>query len=462
MIFSTVEFLVFFVGFVLAGLVVCRLLLPFWCEKAFLLLASYLFYGMWDWRFCALIAVSTLIDYVLGQAIAAEGNLARRRWLLTLSIVANLSVLGFFKYFNFFVDQLLAVLPFATADEVLRVILPVGISFYTFQTMSYSIDVFHRRIPAERLLLNFALFVAFFPQLVAGPIVRASLFLPQLQTAPRVSIRAMHSALIVFSLGLFKKVMVADRLAEFVDITFDNPGLFDAATTWLSVLAFGVQIYADFSGYSDMAYGVALVMGYRLVRNFRLPYLAIDPSDFWRRWHVSLSSWLRDYLYIPLGGSRQGRLATTRNVIITMTLGGLWHGAAWRFVAWGLLHGALIVCGHQLGRLRLWPRRVGGWAVTVGAVFLIWVFFRATTFEGAVAIYGQLFVPGPGIAWPAPYPILIIAGLAAHHAVLASRWRRHAFVTRRNPLTPFILPFCWLLPMFFHPRAFQPFIYFQF
>ncbi len=345
---------------------------------------------------------------------------------------------------------------------MLRIILPVGISFYTFQTMSYSIDVFRRRIPAERSLLNFALFVAFFPQLVAGPIVRASLFLPQLQTPPRVTIRKLHSGLIIFSVGLFKKVMIADRLAPFVDITFDNPGLFDALTTWLSVIAFGVQIYADFSGYSDMAYGVALVMGYRLVRNFRLPYLATDPSDFWRRWHVSLSSWLRDYLYIPLGGSRHGALMTVRNVIVTMALGGLWHGAAWHFVAWGLMHGAVIASGHQLARIGLWPRRFGGWLITIGAVFLIWIFFRATTFEGAVAILGQLFAPDRGIAWMAPVPMVMIGLVSAHHLLMATKWRRWGFLTRRNPLTPLLVPLLWLLPALFYPKAFQPFIYFQF
>jgi alginate O-acetyltransferase complex protein AlgI len=322
-----------FIGFFAAVFLVHWALRHNGARKAFLLAVSYVFYGFWDWRFLSLIAVSTAIDYVAALKIPSAGSAGERRAWLVSSLAANLGILGFFKYFNFFVDSAavaLAAIGIDVGRRTLEIILPVGISFYTFQTMSYTVDVYRGQLRPCRRFLDVALFVAFFPQLVAGPIVRAREFLPQLETPRRLAAVEVRPLCVLFLVGFVKKACIADNLAPFADPYFQNPGAYTAASAWLALILFSIQIYGDFSGYSDMAVALAGLLGYRIPRNFRNPYLSSNIAELWRRWHITLSTWLRDYLFVPLGGFRRhSRLATGRNLLITFALGGLWHGAAW-------------------------------------------------------------------------------------------------------------------------------------
>lgn len=320
-------------------------------QNLMLLIASYVFYACWDWRFLSLIAISTLTDYVLALSIAGSNSERIRKFLLTISMVTSLGILAFFKYYGFFageLDTLLRTIGMPALLPTLEIVLPVGISFYTFQTMSYTIDVYRKQCQPTRNLIDFSLFVSFFPQLVAGPIERASHFLPQVTGVRVWKAEYFRDGLYLIVLGLFKKVVIADNMSVVVNSIFATPvSELTGPEVWLGVYAFAFQIYGDFSGYSSMARGVAKWLGFDLSVNFRMPYLATDPSDFWRRWHISLSQWLRDYLYIPLGGNRFGTVFTYRNLFLTMLLGGLWHGANWTYIAWGAWHGFLL-CAYRL------------------------------------------------------------------------------------------------------------------
>lgn len=315
-------------------------------QNLMLLVASYIFYGWWDWRFLSLIFISTVVDFCCARGIARARDTGGGKGLLILSVAFNLGMLGFFKYFDFFAGSLydlLATFGLSTDRWYLNIILPVGISFYTFQTMSYTIDVYRRKMEPTDNFLDFALFVSFFPQLVAGPIERCAHLLPKISAPRSVSGRDWSRGMWLIFWGLFKKVVVADNLARIVNPAFADPASLDLASAALAVYAFAWQIYCDFSGYTDIARGCASCMGIDLCLNFDLPYWATNPSEFWNRWHISLSSWLRDYLYIPLGGNRGTTSATYRNLMLTMLLGGLWHGASWNFVAWGAFHGVLLI-----------------------------------------------------------------------------------------------------------------------
>lgn len=361
-----------------------------------LVIASYYFYACWDWRFLSLILISTTVDYVCGRLFDVRAvdpdnppaRTRRHRFILIASLVTNLGLLGFFKYYDFFVTSatdLLAQLGIAAHPRTLNIILPVGISFYTFQTLSYTIDLYRGRVVTERSFLNFALFVAFFPQLVAGPIERASRLLPQIREYRQVTWEMLYTGFYLICSGLFKKVVIADQVATIADSVFaaDVPSSLDVV---IGVYAFAVQIYCDFSGYTDIARGSARCLGFDLMHNFNLPYFATNPSDFWRRWHISLSTWLRDYLYIPLGGNRKGRRRTYVNLLLTMVLGGLWHGAAWTFVLWGLYHG-LLLCGHRA--LAPWIER---WLDPKQPVLSrLWFWLRAVCFFQLVCISWLLF-----------------------------------------------------------------------
>jgi alginate O-acetyltransferase complex protein AlgI len=323
-------------------------------RKIWLLVTSYVFYGYWDYRFVGLIVLCTLFDFAVGLLLARTEGARPRRALIAASLCMNLGLLGFFKYYGFFVSSavdLLTSLGFHASVPVLKVLLPAGISFFTFQTMSYTIDVYRRQLEPQRNLLDFAVFVAFFPQLVSGPIVRATQFLPQL-TVPRVLANVnVRRALVLFAVGYFKKACVADHIAAAIDPVFAHPSQFDGVSRALSALLYSIQIYCDFSGYTDMALGAAALLGYELAVNFDAPYFSTSVREFWQRWHISLSTWLRDYLYIPLGGNRGGPYRAARNLMLTMLLGGLWHGANWTFILWGFLHGA------ALGVQRFWASR---------------------------------------------------------------------------------------------------------
>ena len=313
-------------------------------QNRLLLIASYAFYCAWDWRFLSLILISTVVDFYVGKQIFSAGTAAAKKRWLVLSLVVNLGLLGVFKYFNFFVDSFQALadhLGFPVDPLIVSIVLPVGISFYTFQTLSYSIDIYRGKLLPEKDPLNFALFVAFFPQLVAGPIERARNLLPNISSPRIITEENLSRGAVLCLIGLLKKIVIADGIAPSVDSVYSAADPSWAAiilATWL----FAIQIYCDFSGYTDIARGVSKMLGFELMRNFSQPYFATNPQEFWRRWHISLSTWLRDYLYISLGGNRGGAGKTYRNLMITMGLGGLWHGAAWNFVLWGLYQGALL------------------------------------------------------------------------------------------------------------------------
>jgi alginate O-acetyltransferase complex protein AlgI len=344
MLFNSFEF-VFFFAFVLFAYYQCKHDEQNWL----LLIASCVFYGWWDWRFLGLVAFSAVTDYSVALALAREQDGAQRKRLLAISLVSNLGLLGFFKYYNFFADSAEHVLrSFGMQPDplTLQIVLPVGISFYTFQSLSYTIDVYRRQLEPCRNPRDFAVFLLFFPQLVAGPIERATHMLPQFARPRHASTAMIREGLWLILFGFYKKVVLADNLSSFTGRVFGHPADVHGFEVVLAVYAFAFQIYGDFSGYSDIARGTARLLGFDLMHNFRMPYLSTTPSEYWQRWHISLSSWLRDYLYVSLGGNRHGRYKTYRNLMLTMLLGGLWHGAAWNFVAWGAYQGALL-CGHR-------------------------------------------------------------------------------------------------------------------
>lgn len=363
----------------------------------FLLAASYYFYAVWDPRFLILIWVSTVTDFVVAQRLL-HATSAQKRLLLGLSVGVNLGILGFFKYWNFFSDSaavLLESVGLQANPGSLAIILPVGISFYTFQTLAYTIDVCRGRIEPESRLDVFALFVAYFPQLVAGPIERAERLIPQLADTRRVGTATdVRLGLWLIGRGLFRKLAIADAVAPYVETAFADPGSQSRLALVTGLVGFTLQIYGDFAGYTDIARGSARLMGVELIQNFRQPYHARSVTEFWRRWHISLSDWLRDYLYVPLGGNRMGRLATYRNLMITMLLGGLWHGAAWTFVLWGGLHGVWLTGERILGRARLHARSSAWTPITLGLVALTWIPFRAASFADSIEYLKGLILGG--------------------------------------------------------------------
>ncbi len=390
MLFNSLDFVLFFVAFATLFFVLrpkFRWLL--------LLAGSYFFYMFWKWEFIFLIIISTLIDYYCGRAMSLRATQKERKPFLLISLCANLGILFFFKYFDFFSSSVNAIA--GSTFPGLNLILPMGISFYTFQTLAYSIDIYRGNITYEKHLGRFALYVTFFPQLVAGPIERADKLLPQFQSnSQKLDYGRVTSGLTQMLIGFFKKVVVADTISIYVNHVYGSHDLYTGFTLLFATYLFAIQIYCDFSGYTDIAIGGARILGYDLMENFRTPYFSKSITEFWRRWHISLSTWLRDYLYIPLGGNRQNKFLTYRNLMITMLLGGLWHGAAWNFVIWGMLHGLYLAVeryfnyrkfidnSHQLLRF------IGG-VLTFHLVCLSWVFFRADNFDQAMSILDRLF-----------------------------------------------------------------------
>jgi alginate O-acetyltransferase complex protein AlgI len=365
-------------------------------RNVFLLAASYFFYGWWDWRFLGLMIVSTTIDYVIAIRIRDEQRQDRKKLLLAFSLALNFTILGFFKYFNFFIGSFSTLLETVGIHNIpvslLHIILPPGISFYTFQEVAYIVDVYNGKLEPSRSFHEYALFISLFPHLIAGPIQRPSHLLPQVQK-PRVWDRvAAFDGLMLILEGLFRKCVIADNCALIANAAFDHRmGAPNAFVTALGTYAFAWQIYGDFSGYSSIARGSAQLLGFHFMVNFRQPYLSDSLQDFWRRWHISLSTWLRDYLYIPLGGSRRGEFRTYLNLMVTMLLGGLWHGADWTFVVWGGLHGG-VLAAERAGGVRparfKWLRRI----VIFHLVCLAWIFFRATSISSAAASVSSLTV----------------------------------------------------------------------
>lgn len=372
-------------------------------RNVFLIIVSYVFYGWWDWRFLSLIIISSAVDFIVGHKMHFSKDAKRRKYLLILSLCLNLGILGFFKYFNFFVGSFVESfswlgikLDIATLD----IILPVGISFYTFQTLSYTIDIYYRRMEPTPNVFAFFAFVSFFPQLVAGPIERAKDLLPQFYTPKTFDYDAFRSGLLLMLWGFLKKIVIADRLAVYVDSVYGNLDGSAGLSMWLAVLFFAFQLYLDFSAYSDIAIGIARTMGFRLSANFERPYLSLSFSDFWKRWHISLSSWFRDYLYIPLGGNRVSKIKVYRNIMLVFFLSGLWHGASWNFVIWGGLNGLFILVFDTVvpSGKNVLTRIYSAFFVTACWALSL-VFFRAPSFAGAMQVFKGLFDPaGQGIA----------------------------------------------------------------
>jgi len=369
-------------------------------SKVVLLLGSYIFYGWWDWRFLILIVISSATDFLLGNKLFKSEKSKHRKILLVTSIFINLGMLFFFKYFNFFIDSFKTLFfPFANVNEwsTLNIILPVGISFYTFQTLSYTIDIYNRKIEPTKSALTFFTFVAFFPQLVAGPIERARHLIPQFETKHKFSFPQASSGLKLILWGLFKKMVIADQLAVIVNSVYTTPENFNGWGIIIATFLFGFQIYCDFSGYSDIAIGTARLFGIELMTNFRTPYFSTSFREFWRRWHISLSTWFRDYVYIPLGGNKNGSFNWARNIFVTFVISGLWHGASITFLIWGAIHGFLFIAEHYLSplfRINSKLKRFVGFTITFIFVNFTWLFFRAENWNHLTALFNNIVATG--------------------------------------------------------------------
>ncbi len=473
MLFNSFEFLVFFLVVYTAYVALSR-----WHrgQNLLLLAASLVFYGWWDWRFLGLMAFSITVDWAIAQGIAGSEDQRKRKRLLIASVITQMSILGFFKYFGFFVESLVLAFHSLGVDisaPTLKVVLPVGISFYTFQTMSYTIDVYRRAMPPVRRWTDFALYISFFPQLVAGPIERATHLLPQVISPRKVTWDGVHVGLFLVMVGLFKKVVIADNLGLVADEVFNNYTRYQGVDTLVGALAFTFQIYCDFSAYSDIARGVARMMGFDLMVNFRLPYFSVSPSDFWRRWHISLSSWLRDYLYIALGGNRGGEWKTYRNLALTMLLGGLWHGAAWNFVLWGAFHGLILViyrfveqwrAGRGKPPVRLWGLATPLQMLLMFALTVVgWILFRSHSVD---QLWQMLTRIGPqtGPRTLEFVQTLLFFSLPLMLAQTLEQWRRDLLIVPKLPAPLLALLYAVMISLMLvlGVRESMEFIYFQF
>jgi alginate O-acetyltransferase complex protein AlgI len=474
MLFCSEKFLFFF-----AAVFVVYWALPWRRLRVYLLLASSIyFYATWNQWLAGLIVATTTMDYGIARLIEATQKPRWRGACLFASVVINLSVLAYFKYANFFLQSLERALHAAglsASMPALSVILPIGISFYTFEAINYTVDVYRGRTKAERNLANLMVFILFFPHLVAGPIVRARDFLPQVGRPKHWDWPRLLLGCQFFLVGLFKKMAIADRLAMAVDPVFAEPRAFSTGAVWLATLAYAVQIYCDFSGYSDMAIGCAHMLGYKLAQNFNMPYVSLNVSEFWKRWHMSLSSWLRDYLYIPLGGSRCSSRRTNFNLMATMALGGLWHGANWTFIAWGVLHGLFLVIQRTFAAFAgKRPRLVSSLETSAGKflrgsiTFLCvsagWILFRAPSLRAAASTFYRLVVPCSGFRTVVPtYTIWTLFAIVALAHVLGMPGRARR-LGARLPVPIIGLSYATILifALLLAPMSNKAFIYFQF
>jgi alginate O-acetyltransferase complex protein AlgI len=485
MLFCTLDYLFFFIA-----MFAVYWAMPWHRARVWLLVVgSFFFYACFNKWLALLIGVSTAVDYFIALAIDAPNAPQRRRKLLMiLSITANLGLLCYFKYANFFLESSLNMWLGRALNEgertawLLKVMLPVGISFYTFEAINYVVDVYLRKAKAERNLGHFMLFITFFPHLVAGPIVRARDFLPQIRRRKHVSWLRMYTGLLLIIMGLIKKV-IADRMAEFSDPVFGNMGdpghplMFRTGAVWLAIIAYAIQLYCDFSGYTDIAIGCAHLLGYHLAKNFDMPYISLNIAEYWRRWHISLSSWLRDYLFIPLGGSRGSFWKVSRNLFITFTLAGLWHGAAWHFVCFGVLQGLLLTIHRAFKDYATARPQLNDWLQTASGVFLRWfvtitcilfgyVLFRAPTFPVAADFYYRMVHAAPSGCHESPMPnaglwLIVTIVAAAHFAGVRRLWER---VSLRLP-APVLGACCVVavtIALMLSPDGTKPFIYFDF
>ena len=442
-------------------------------RKLWLLVTSYAFYAGWDWRFLSLLVLSTGVDFFVGLGLGHTSAPARRKALLTVSIIAQLTLLGFFKYYNFFVGSaatFLEWLGIPVGDVALQIILPVGISFYTFETLSYTIDVYRKVLPPTKSFLDFALFIAFFPKLIAGPILRARDFLPQLEKkrswARDVPLQA---SLMLFLWGFIKKACLADHVSSIVDEVFAEPAAYSTASVWLGMALYHVQVYCDFSGYSDMAIGIAGLLGLKLAQNFAFPFFATSIGEFWRRWHISLGTWLKDYIYIPLGGGRASWPKRFRNVYVTIMVCGLWHGAAWKFLLFGLLHATYVFVDQRwkasnarrgvLGRISA----AVSLPLTTVLLFLGWPIFRSEGYESSMQLFRtMLFVDPGGTRTIDPAWFWLFVGAAIVHWTFYRRYFHDLFANPPRWFFAVAYGVLWALALPWVATGYKPFIYFQF
>jgi len=485
MVFNSYTFIAFFI----VVLLLHNLPISWKAKKINLLLASYIFYAAWNPPFILLLWLSTIVDYFVGKALFKQENITKKRLLLIVSLIGNLGMLCFFKYGGFLLENftlLIDAIGFDFHPAKPDIILPAGISFYTFTTLCYTIDMYHKRSEPVKSILDFSLYVTFFPHLVAGPIVRPPQLVPQFETPRKATHKQLIDGLLLLSLGLFMKVVLADSmLAGTADDVFGHQGPLPALDTWMGVLAFSGQIFFDFAGYSTCAIGAALCLGFVLPENFRYPYAAVGFSDFWRRWHMTLSAWLRDYLYIPLGGNRKGESRTYINLMLTMLLGGLWHGASWTFVFWGGLHGIYLwvekfIRDKFASKPKLQPDMVTAGFTSTGnrsraffyalfTFFLInvtWVFFRANSFTQAWQMLGSMFGITEGGEPLLTNLAIIKVWVIVTLMVVVHWWMRDTSVLRLAYKIPWwVVAMAWalmLLSIILSQESSSSFIYFQF
>jgi D-alanyl-lipoteichoic acid acyltransferase DltB (MBOAT superfamily) len=478
MLFNSIDFAIFLpVVFVLYWFVVNKNLKQ---QNTFVVFASYVFYGWWDWRFLSLIAFSTLIDYAVGISLSKQQELSKRKVLLFLSVIVNLGFLGFFKYYNFFLDNFATAFSFFGTDiqaRSLNIILPVGISFYTFQTLSYTIDVYKRKLEPTKDFIDFAAFVSFFPQLVAGPIERASNLLPQFYVKRYFNSKLAIDGLRQIVWGLFKKVVIADNCAQFANDIFSNYTDYSSSTLVLGTFYFAFQIYGDFSGYSDIAIGTSKLFGFYLKQNFATPYFSRDIAEFWRRWHISLSTWFRDYVYIPIGGSRGSKGNQIRNVFIIFIVSGFWHGANWTFIVWGALNAIYFLPLLLLNKNRTHTNVVAEhnrlpslkelfqMFTTFGFTILAWIFFRAENIEKALLYITGIFEFSIALGDRLKLNRFAFELLPLISILILIEWfsrqKDHPIKNVKHP-TVFMLLIVLLIVLFGSFSNIQEFIYFQF
>lgn len=478
MLFNSLDFAIFLpIVFILYWFVLGRNLK---LQNFLIVVASYLFYGWWDWRFLSLILFSTLVDYFVGVYMSKWDNPFKRKILLWVSISINLGFLGFFKYYNFFLDNFISAFTFFGQEisaSSLNIILPVGISFYTFQTLSYSIDVYKRKLEPTKDFIAFSAFVSFFPQLVAGPIERATHLLPQFYTKRKFEVDKAVDGLRQILWGLFKKVVIADNCAEYANLIFNNSAEQSGSNLVLGALFFTFQIYGDFSGYSDIAIGTSRLFGFDLMRNFNFPYFSRDIAEFWRRWHISLSTWFRDYLYIPLGGSRGGMWMKIRNTFIIFIVSGFWHGANWTFIIWGFLNALYIMPSiiYNTNRKNLDLVAMGKIVPSIKEIFQIlltfaltvfaWIFFRANNVEHAFRYISGIFTKSL-FSVPSERPLILI--LIVFIFILIEWFGREHQFAIANIENKFPRKIRWvfyyivIFMVFYFSGSEQQFIYFQF
>jgi len=471
MLFNTPEYFIFLAAVLLLYYVLTRRF-----QNYLLLVASYFFYGLWDYRFLSLIVISTTVDYLVALGMERTSEEAKRRLFLVTSLVVNLGILGFFKYFNFFIgsaERFLSLLGFQAHVPVLYIILPIGISFYTFQTIAYTIEVYRGQMKPVRNFLDFALYVCYFPQLVAGPIERPQNLLPALQSRRIVTTEFFTSGLLLIVIGLFRKVVIADGIGSQVDIIFSSPESQSSPQLMVGLYLFTLQVYCDFAGYTDIARGTSRLFGIELMENFNQPYFSASITEFWGRWHISLSTWLRDYLYIPLGGSRKGTFNIYRNYMITMLLGGLWHGAAWTYVVWGGMHGLYLV-GQRIISQHIKPqvpsspwdwnlRRATGVIITFHLVLLTTVFFRSPGVKAALLYLQGIFAFQQMDTWVNVLPAIIVPwSLMLLIDIPQFLTGDHTFLMRLPKPVPSLAVATMLLLVILGVGTRAPFIYFQF